>query len=294
MRDKRDKEKALLDNYKKAHPDTHLLVTPEEYEFLHGDEGWFNKKYQGRDRGTEDPFRKGFIEPTKKYLSKSSIGNLPYIVRVDSDDLYLPNQNELRTFWEWLETELPGIHRGTPSHFWQIVPKGPGSSTWYSAFYPIHKRAHENDVNRTIQMTVIGPTKSNKLEVEIHPYGTLNLDAVTRNVEEALGQLESSALKEQKEKIPRVVVLAFAGGVDVPWWLQGFENHLASLLKEHSKLSALALLDWVSEGHPPPFVPRFMVYHNSWLRDVEPLSPEVFGDNRSVQFRHINGSWQAL
>lgn len=310
MLHKREKEIARLEELKRARLDTRLLVTPDHYRFLHDDEEELRRKYQHRRRNTEVWFRE-FVERLESDLSQSRIRNLPYRMALHRDDCYSPNKKEFESFSRWLEMELLGIHRGKPTIGWNVLRKGAGSSGWYCAFYPIHKAQHETDVDRRIQVMVIGPTRGANLEVQGYCYGTLNLDAITENVRKGSSQLESSASKEQNKRIPRVLVLSFETGIAelALQWEELIEPHLAWLLEQYPNLSVLAVLEMVPDGSPPPqeeglsawldfvrqarYVPRFMVYHNACLRGVEPLDQQVFNDNRSVQFRYISENWQS-
>jgi len=311
MVDKRNKERVRLGELKRAHPDTPLLVTPDYYEFVHGNEQRFRQQYRFRKRHTESEFKILFGEKMKRHLLESSISNLPYTLRFDSDDLYVPTKAELETCAKWAEAELLRIHRGKPSRSWRVSPTDLRTSALYFTSYLLHKSVSDADVDRTIQITAIGPKKGKNLEVEVHCYGMPNLDAITRNVEEASRQLQSSASKEKNESVPRAVVLAFETGITGEMalqWEELFEPHFAWLLEQYPNLSALAVMERVPNGVPPPVeeglsawldfvrqarhVPRFMVYHNPCLRGVEPLDQRAFNDNRSVQFRYIHQNWQ--
>lgn len=284
----RTRRQAELEKWMEAHPDSRLIMTREQYEFVLGDDGEFRKRHQHKSRNTQRYFE-AFIKRLETCLLKSSIGNLPYEITLHSDDLYRPNDKEFENLSRWFEAELPRINQGEPSFHWEVIEKGPGSFRSYCALYRIHTRRDESDVDRNVQVVITGPTKGSRLEVKGRPYGTYNLDRIEGNVRKASTQLASSASELQNEKIPRIVILAFARGLNLEWWLQGFEEDLAWLLERYPKLSALAILDF--ELTTPPF-PRFMVYHSSWLRDVERLAPRVFSDNRSSQLRYVDGNWQ--
>lgn len=311
MVDKRNKERARLEELKRTRPDIRLLVSSDHHEFVYGNEQRFRRQYRFRKRHAESEFKKLFGEKIKRRLSKSTIRNLPYILRFDSDDLYAPTNAELETCAKWLEAELLRIHGGKPSRSWRVSRTAPRSSAFYSTFYLLHKSVSDADDDRTIHITAIGPKRDENLEVEVHCYGMPNLDAITRNVEEASRQLQSSASKEENESVPRAVVLAFETGIAAQMaleWQEVVEPHFAWLLKEYPSLSALAVMEKVPDGVPPPVeegpwawldfalrarhVARFMVYHNPSLRGVEPLGQQAFNDNRSVQFRYINENWQ--
>lgn len=297
--DVREARRAEVEKWMRENPDQRPIMHRKGYEFLYDDEGDFRKKYQYRRRNTDYWFERGFAEPVQRYLTQqSSIRNLPYLVILHSHDLYYPTQKEeaeWHDFCRWLENEIRLIdEKGTPSWpSWVIDRRGPGLPAFYTAFYPIHKAAHKGDVKADIQVRVVGPGKHDSLQVHIDCDGGLNLEAITRNVEEARTQLKGTALREQKPNIARVVALAFATGMD-PFDWEELSAHIAWLLEEYRDLSAIAVLEWVPDGTLPPreegplarlsfqaqapCVPIFIVYHNSWLRDVEPLNTEAFDE----------------
>jgi hypothetical protein len=308
--DKRKDLQTRVEAWKRSEPDKRLIMHREEYEFLYGDERDFRKKYQYRRRHTDYWFEREFAEPVQRYLTQqSSIRNLPYWVRLCSYGCYTPKPEERDDFCKWLEDGIRLIdEKGAPSWPpWVIDRRGPGVPAFYTAFYPIHKAAHTGDVEAEIQVLVVGPGKHDSLQVDIDCDGGLNLEAMTRNVEEARSQLKDTALREQKPTIARVVVLAFATGIDPSDW-EELSAHIAWLLEEYHDLSAIAVLEWVPDGTLPPqeegplarlsfqaqapCVPMFIVYHNSWLRNVEPLNTEAFdellGSHSSRQWK-----WQA-
>jgi hypothetical protein len=294
--DQRKKKLEEIERWRTENPGKHLILPPGEFEFMYGDEADFIKKFGGRNRNTKKGFDK-FDQTMKGFLASSSVKDLPYRLRLDSDDLYSPNRAERDKFFEWLVSEIQEISQGNPSWQWQRDRVPLGETTLFSAFYEIHAAAHENDVKAEYQLTLEGPRGSGGLEVSIFSYGGLNLDAITRNVEAGIRQLESSAAREGDQQIPRVIALAFESGIGFEW--PELFSHIVWLLKSHPDLSAVAVLDWVSDGTPPPLedgffawvgfhatgpqVPRFIVYHNPWLHDVRALSTDVFSDEWSAQ-----------
>lgn len=297
QREKRQKE---IRDWKKENPDKRLILRSEDYEFIYGDEIEFTTKYQGRRRNTEEWFNK-FAQELKKYLANSSIQNLPYSVRLDSDDLYRPTLPEQEKFFKWLEGEIQAVAEGKPGWHWIIERPNYGSVALYSVFYPIHEPAYENDTKAEYQLTIRGPLGIDSLEVNIHSYGTLNLDRITSNVVNGLEQLERSASRENDTQIPRIIVLAFESGIGWEW--QQLSSHINWLLKENPILSAIAILDWTPDGTLPPIengieawyqfylttptAPRFVVYHNSWLQVTKPLLVNIFSDKWSVQLSPV-------
>jgi hypothetical protein len=139
------------------------------------------------------------------------------------------------------------------------------------------------------------------LEINVHSYGTLNLKAITRNVESGLKQLERSASRENDKQIPCIIILAFESGIGLEW--RQLSSHISWLLEEHTNLSAIAVLDWTPDGTPPPqtdgmeawyqfflttpTVPRFVVFHNTWLQTTKPFSTKVFTDKWSIQLSPV-------
>ena len=285
--EQRKERQAEIKKWTDGNPGKRLIMRPDEWDFIYGDEIEFEKKYRNRKRNTEDGFRK-FAQILKDHLSKSIIKDLPYSLRLDSDDLYVPNLTEQNTFFKWLEDEIQAINKRNPSRHWHIQKLQYGNAALYSTFYSIHTPANEHDLKKKYQLMIEGPYNTDRLEVNIFSYGGLNLDAITSNVESGLEQLEKSALREQDHLIPQIIVLAIASGIGFDW--QGLSSHIAWLLKNHSKLSAIAVLDWISDGtsSTTPIVPRFVVYHNFGLQEVKPLPVDIFSDKWSVQLCPIN------
>jgi hypothetical protein len=192
---------------------------------------------------------------------------------------------------------MQAINKGNPSRHWHVQKLHYGNAASYSTFYSIHYPIDKDDVKAKYQLMIEGPNNADGLEVDIHSYGGLNLDAITSNVESGLKQLEKSALREQDPQIPRIIVLAFASEIGFEW--QELQSHIEWLLKNHSDLSAIAVLDRITDGIPPsqeqgfsawlafhvttPSVPRFLIYHNSCLKNVKPLPIHIFSDKWSVQ-----------
>lgn len=292
--EQRERRKAEIENWLRENPNKRLVLRKDEAEFIHSDEIEFSKKYRHIRRRTKSGFDQ-FAQNMRKHFAESHIKDLPYILRLDSNDLYQPTLDEQHAFFAWLEKEVSAIHRGEPNRQWHIQPWS-NRIAEYSTSYQVHKRTHEHDPEAVYGMVVVGPAEAGNLEVQIHSYGTLNLDRIISNVETGITQLEKSALREEDQQIPRVIALALTSGIDE--WDQ-FSSCITSLLKEHHDLSAIAVLKWTPDGTPPsrelgllawlefgmttPIVPSFIVYHNSWLQSVKPLSPEVFNDKWSVQ-----------
>jgi hypothetical protein len=221
--EQRKKQQAKLREWMEENPDKRLILHSDDWEFICSDDFEFDKKYRRRRRNTEEWFRK-FTQTMKDYLSNSIIKDLPYSVRLDSDDLYVPNLAERKAFFRWLEEEVQAISIGCPSRHWHIQEPRYGNIYLYSTFYPIHVPADEDDVKAEYQLMIDGPRSTGGLEVNSYSYGRLNLDAITRNVESGLEQLEMSASREQDPQIPRIIILAFESGIGFEW--QELSSHI--------------------------------------------------------------------
>jgi hypothetical protein len=255
-----------------------------------------------RTGSTEFWFNRVFKEQLRLHLEESGVSHLPYLVRLDSDDVYVPTQQEQECFFKWIQGELHAIDRAERiSHLWRPVMLG-GAQPGFSGFYPIRKPRRDNDRASRIQMTLWkkrGARAKTGLEVTVHCYGTLNLDAISGSVERGLRQLCSLAARSDDKSIARIIAIAFASAVGFHWPL--VDAHIASLLKDNPDLSAIAVLRWASDATPPSngdhflawlkfpahaeWIPAFSVYHNSWRADhVRPLNPAAFADRRSIQW----------
>jgi hypothetical protein len=294
--ERREERRQEIEEWMEKNPNKRLILRHDEWHFIFGNEAEFREKYRRRVRNTEVWF-KGFSQDMRDHFSESSISHLPFRLRLDSDDLYVPTPQEREIFFKWLEDEISAIARRTPSRHWQVQRQGANQVAFYSAFYPIHDPVHKDDQSSVYRLMVVGPLQTGPLEVDIHYYGTLNLDAITSNVRKGLQQLESSVTQEEDQQIPRVIALAFETGIGFEW--HQLSKHLAWLLEENPNLSAIAVLVWTPDGLPPPeeegflawseflavtpTVPSFAVYHNSWLHGIKSLPVDAFGDRWSVQ-----------
>lgn len=297
--EERNRRQEEIERWMKENPDTQIVLRQEEWQFIYGDEVEFRKKYRRIRRNTEEPFKR-FRNTLKECLAESGISHLHYRVRVDSDDLYVPTPNEQDDFLKWLENEVLSIDRGEPSRYWNVEQQKIGHASNYSTFYQIHLPDHEDDLGSKYQLQLIGPLEANQLQVEVHSYGGLNIDAIDRNIQgkgKALHQLLYSALQETDQQIPRVIVLAFESGIGFEW--QRLSDYITWLLAETPTLSAVAVLELIPDGTQPPAeegswawleflsttsrVPGFVVFHNPWLQGVNPLPTDAFQDRLSVQ-----------
>jgi hypothetical protein len=299
----RKKKQDEIRKWIEQNPDKRLILRPDEREYIYGNEIEFEQKYRKRKRNTEKWF-KTFEQKIKEYLSKSVVKDSPFDFRLDSDDLYVPNLDEQEKFFAWLVYEIQAIENKAPSKNWHVDKIRGSDTALYSVFYTIHIPSDKDDIAAKYQLTITGPRRAGGLDMHLLSYGGLNLDAITTNVERGLVQLKKSAWRESDPEIPRIIALAFESGI-------GFEqeelsSHIMWLLKSHSDLSAIAILEWVPDGTPPsheqgffawaefqaktPKVPRFMVYHNSWLQSVKVLPLEAFEDKWSVQTPSIKNN----
>jgi hypothetical protein len=272
-------------------PDSRLILNPGEYEFVYGDAGKFRRKYQRRKRFTEKEFNDFAADMHRHFTQSARVRDLPFSVRLDSDDLSVPYGKEREQFYEWLETELLAINaREQVDRRWDIE-RLPDEATYrLSMFYPIHQvriekendvnapKKIENEVNADYQLAVTGPNPGRALELHIFGYGQLNLDAITQNVDSGLSQLQATVSREQFLELPQVIVLAFAGGLTFEW--PELLTHVSWLLSENESLNAIAILDRETECEAPdpqenvvafigfgrvnPLETVFVLVHNTW------------------------------
>lgn len=297
MIEQRNKRKAKMEEFRKADPHTQLVMTRTEYEFLYCDESELRGEYKSRTRNTE-PYFWRFTEMMQDYFKDSGVNTLPYTLRLDSDDLWVPQDSE--SFFKWVEDEIRSIHTGKAGRYWTRAFQGSDRFSGYSASYPPYGTEVEGQPKSRLHLLVQGPFETGNLELEFHCYGVLNVDSITRNVESGLRQLNKSAKREIDQTVARIIALFFAKGLAHDDWDQ-LHDHIVWLLKHNDALSAIAVAYWVPEQKPPPetednilahitFLARtprvvsFIVYHNPWLRDVKPLEVYVFDDKRSLQF----------
>jgi hypothetical protein len=280
----RKKHRAEYERWARDNPNPRLVLRQSEHEFAYGDHSSFKRKYQGRARHTESEFRK-FADDMRCYFAcLASVQHLPFIFRLDSDDLYVPDDKERERFYKWLENELLAIAENRHvDRRWDREDLPSDSVTFLSMFYPIHQATRENDIDSYYQLTVTGPWSSDKLDVQLFSYGQLNLDAITRNVESGVSQLEATVLRDAFRGLPQVIALAFAGGLTFEW--ETLRSHISWLLLQHTSLNAVALLGRAIQGEPPdprrdgfeaffswltssaitqPMETRFLVVHNTW------------------------------
>lgn len=217
-----------------------------------------------RGANAQAPFRRKFENRVKHYFShKKSVRDLPCHLHFHSDTLSIPNG--LDGCLKLISQLLLRIHAEEKKRpLWLFTDCCEG----------------------TFDLAVTW-SWSGKLEVQVSPYGDLNLRAVEERLGHAIKQLRSSG--GVYPGIARVVVLAFVSSIYltqasevIPFSGLGFKEEclwrrLDSVLKRNNDLSAIAVM----HDQAPP---RFTVYHNPMLTQVEPLDKGVFDDGESVQF----------
>jgi hypothetical protein len=283
-REARSRKQDEIRTWTEQNPGRHLLLTPGQWEFIYGDEEAFRKKYQNRPRHTEWHFKQ-FTQELKSYFASSGVKDQPYVVRIDSDDLYVPTLSEKDFFFRWLESQIRAISDGRPSRCWHMSEERYSCCRTYSYFYRVHKPAYDSDTEAEYQLTVIGPLEESVLEVDAYSYGCLNFETIERNAKSALRQLASSASREDDQLMPRVIVLE---GVDPAWdeWNDLLE-YVATFLRAQTDLSAISILKW-RLSHPEMLIlPTFYVYHNPWIQHVRSLPISAFDDQWSVQLSPV-------
>ncbi|MGD8457341.1 MAG: hypothetical protein PVF83_13250 [Anaerolineales bacterium] len=213
--------------------------------------------------------------------------NLPFRIRIDCDDLYLPNRTEISDFIIWLQRELANIHQGRVPRTWRKNQFG------FDINYTF--RNHTKKEKGRLQIIAIVLPAGTKFSIDFFSYGDINLRAIERNVEEGVTQLNVSASREINTKIPRVIVLRFASGIG--FQLKELENEIQEIFRENPTLSAIAVFNLVFKVSkkswdfweiiinallsPKQIV--FYVYHNKEIHGAERLHRYVFDDGLSGQ-----------
>lgn len=279
----REERRARNKQYIEENPDSRLVLNPTDYEFTYGDPKTFKQKYRDRPRFTETQFKE-FAENMRKFFAESDkTGHLPFTIRLDSDDLYVP-YNERRTdFFEWLEIQLVAIANGdTIDRRWHVQQLPYQTTHRFSMHYPIHVGERENDTNARYSLSITGPNNDSRLDVQIFSYGQLNLDAIGQNVESGLGQLSATSARDEFLNKAQIIALAFAGGLGFEW--DQLLAYLSWLLQQNPSLNGIVVVDRVPEGNLPTqsqkdnddflrwisssfgqrWETRFVVVHNTW------------------------------
>jgi hypothetical protein len=106
--EQRDRRRQEVQSWKDENPDKTLSMAPEEWDHLLCEESEFRKRYQTRQRYTRHKFER-FARAMREYFAGSSVSSLPYKVRLDSDDCYVPGKAKREQFFGELERELRAI-----------------------------------------------------------------------------------------------------------------------------------------------------------------------------------------
>jgi hypothetical protein len=282
---------------KEENPQSHIVMPPEQWEFTFGDMNEFINKHHMMVRNTEMHFNR-FANEMAEFLTKDSkVKDLPYSIRLDSDDLYIPWRQKRLDFLHWIENEIELISKGIINWYWQ--DNGLPYIRSFTNFKTMKVYDEEGKIKSRYQITVEGPLKDGPLLVYTHSYGVLNEKAIIQEIEKAISQIDSSSQRELDQEIPRVVALGFSSGL-------GFDDGqlyklIDEQLKTHTDLSAIVviqkvpetfylhkededILDWLSSTLKIPFIPGFYVVHNSWLRkNIKPLHIDAFNFGKSFQ-----------
>ena len=281
----RARSKRFYEEYSKAHPDVHLLVSGKEYDFLRD-----NAPSPSGSRHTEDWYHE-FISATQDHLAnRSPVRSSPFSVYLSTFDFYIPYGREREDFWRWLEVVLREL---------TAVDREPG---WSQHIY------HFPTPDEFAFIQVYGPTESSELSIRSGGSGgsvLLNERAIEGEIEKAMGQLRTQAKKELP-RIPLVVALASSSpffNVAMELMTNFCGGYLGKLIERtmlyYLDLSAIAILHAIPKGPAPvgkdpiaffehlrstEWVDAFFVFHNPYLSKTDPLDRSVFDDGYSGQF----------
>ena len=87
-------QRDAIQDHLNAHPDAQVVLPPGQWEDLYGPEDDFLRRYSNIHRGTLKPFE-DFGRSLKQYLlEKPNVTGKPFMVRLDSDDLYVPGRKD--------------------------------------------------------------------------------------------------------------------------------------------------------------------------------------------------------
>lgn len=297
--EEREKRQEIISRSQSQNPETRIVMPPDDYEFTFGDPIVFNQKYRNLPRFTERYFMEFVDELTDFLINRSRIKDLPYSIRIDSDDLFIPFGDERKQFFEWLENDVLAIHQGKPRWDWHDN-RLPHTKS-YHTFKTM--KAFPNGIKFEYQINVEKLNVDLPLQVNVYYYGGLNEDAIIQEIEKAAAQLEASDKKEKDRQIARIIALAFSTSL-------GFEEGqlfklLVQQLKEYSRVSAVALLtwtpekiliqredqdilSWLTETVQVNYIAGFFVIHNPWLSSqVNHLNLDAFDIKGSVQISPV-------
>jgi hypothetical protein len=296
--EKRNDYRKSIDIFKKKNPQKKTIMTPDQYSFIFGNENDFQRKYNNLQRFTEKHFN-DFADELKNFLlSSEKTKDLPYTIRIDSDDLYYPSKSEKHNFFQWIENEIVEIHNGNISYVWS---SNQFSTTLALFTFKVMKINNGNNIRSEYQINIEQLQNQNKLQIHIHSYGGLNERAINQEIEKAVGQLRKSVEREKNKKIPRIITLAFISDFSF------HESDLIRIISEQLKffnkdLSAIVifqnvrertlimrkdenLFDWFTRSTSLNLIPGFIVIHNSWLvkKEISSLDLNIFDSNDSFQ-----------
>ena len=299
--EEREKRQETISKSKSQNPEIQIIMPPDDYEFTFGDPITFSQTYRNLPRFTERYFKEFVDELTDFFINRSRIKDLPYSIRIDSDDLYTPFGDERKQFFEWLENDVLAIHQGKPRWDWHDNRLAHTAKSYHN-FKTM--KAFPNGIKFEYQINVEKLNVELPLQVNVYYYGGLNEDAITQEIEKASAQLEASAKKEKDRQIARIIALAFSTSL-------GFEEGqlfklLVQQLKEYSRVSAVALLtwtpekiliqredldilSWLTETTRVNYIAGFIVIHNPWLSSqVKHLQLDAFDIKGSVQISPLD------
>ena len=135
----RDKQLNEIELWKSDNPNSRLILTKDQFEYLYQDDAEFRARYRHLQRNTESVFDKSSTSIEEEIIN-SSIGNLPCRLRIDSDDFYVPSPIERRKFTEWLVAEIDAIASGRVGRGWAITEVA-GLGNHYTFLYEIHTQS---------------------------------------------------------------------------------------------------------------------------------------------------------
>ena len=265
----RDSLRRIYEEHHKAHPDAHLLVSGELYDFLRDD-----APLPPGSRHTEYWYCK-FISATEDYFTNlSPVRSSPFSVYLSTSDFYIPYDRERKDFWCWLETLLKKLAAtdrkpGWSQHVYHFPTPGE-----FAAFIQIY-----------------GPTESSELSVMSGGSGgsvVLNERAIEGEIEKAIAEQLRKQAKKELPRIPLVVVLASSSpffDVTMELMTNFCGGYLGKLIERtmhyYPALSAIAILHAIPTTE---WVDAFFVFHNPYLSKADPLDRSVFDDGYSMQF----------
>jgi hypothetical protein len=233
-------------------------------------------------------FRSAFEKEIHERFKKSPACIMPYWVAISTHQTQLPPKHARENFLAWLETTLLAL--------------GFNNEQLYCELHYPWDRNRLFDLTATINV-LIG-SQNGSLDFSIMTGGSMGYrEKIEEKVEDAIAQLNATVAekKEEASRIPRVIILSshvappIFDPIDMP--------AIATAMKNHSELSAIAVLRSVIVEQPKaqPMVktfedivegtkrPRkrkdaFSVFHNLYLTEADSLDVTVFDDGLSFQY----------